>query len=307
MVTLEMPIANEVATTLPTLLVPLDGSFLARRALPYARRLALPRRAKLLLMHAVVGGRPIAADVDVEALARPLRDDGIPVATMYPSLREYSNELVAESILAVANTRAAGLIAMSTHGRRGLGRWLYGSVAEHVLRYAEVPLLLIPPACERAWPEDRPLRLLVPLDGSPNAEAILGPVADLLAVLSADVLVAQVIDAGEIASLRPVPAPGTDARAAPDVAAAYLDAAATPLRAVARSVAIETAAGQPADALAALAHERDVDLIAMAAHGQHGRDADALGHTTLRLLRQAGVPLFLACARAQPAGTGDHG
>jgi nucleotide-binding universal stress UspA family protein len=226
---------------------------------------------------------------------------------MYPTLREYSNELVAESILAVANTRAAGLIAMSTHGRRGLGRWLYGSVAEHVLRYAEVPLLLIPPACERAWPEDGPLRLLVPLDGSPNAEAILGPVADLLAVILADVVVAQVIEAREIADFRPVPAPETAERAASDVGTAYLDAAATPLRAVARSVTIETAAGQPADALAGLAHKRDVDLIAMASHGQHGSEAAVLGHTTLRLLRQAGVPLLLTCTRAQPGGTGDHG
>jgi nucleotide-binding universal stress UspA family protein len=40
------------------------------------------------------------------------------------------------------------LLVMSTHGRSGLGRWAMGSVAEKVLRYAEVPLLLVPAGVE---------------------------------------------------------------------------------------------------------------------------------------------------------------
>jgi nucleotide-binding universal stress UspA family protein len=49
----------------------------------------------------------------------------------------------ATTILAVAKSWGADLIAMSTHGRSGLGRLLFGSVAEHVLRHADVPVFLM--------------------------------------------------------------------------------------------------------------------------------------------------------------------
>ncbi len=53
---------------------------------------------------------------------------------------------VAEAILDYADRTAADLIAMSTHGRSGLGRWLMGSVAERVLHAAKVPVLLVRPS-----------------------------------------------------------------------------------------------------------------------------------------------------------------
>jgi nucleotide-binding universal stress UspA family protein len=48
-----------------------------------------------------------------------------------------------EEIVAAARDAGADLIAMSTHGRSGLGRLLFGSVAEQVLRHADVPVLMI--------------------------------------------------------------------------------------------------------------------------------------------------------------------
>ena len=50
----------------------------------------------------------------------------------------------AEQRLATAQRLHAGLIVMSTHGRRGMTRLLYGSVAEAVVRAATVPVLLVP-------------------------------------------------------------------------------------------------------------------------------------------------------------------
>ncbi|HEY3343035.1 MAG TPA: universal stress protein, partial [Anaerolineae bacterium] len=52
---------------------------------------------------------------------------------------------VAESILDYADSSQADLIAMSTHGRHGIGRFLLGSVAEKVIRAARVPVLLVRP------------------------------------------------------------------------------------------------------------------------------------------------------------------
>jgi nucleotide-binding universal stress UspA family protein len=53
----------------------------------------------------------------------------------------YGNE--AEEILDHASTRDIDLIAMSTHGRSGVGRWLIGSVAEKVLRHSPKPIFLV--------------------------------------------------------------------------------------------------------------------------------------------------------------------
>jgi nucleotide-binding universal stress UspA family protein len=57
---------------------------------------------------------------------------------------------VAETIIDYANRHSVDLIIMATHGRSGLSRWAYGSVADKVLRGADVPVLLV-----RAHPEKK--------------------------------------------------------------------------------------------------------------------------------------------------------
>jgi nucleotide-binding universal stress UspA family protein len=256
----------------PTVLVPLDGSPLAERVLPYAARLARPRPARLLLLRVIMATAPASeAAASLATLARVWRATGIAVETRCASLRAYGNDLVAEAILAVANTQGADLIAMSTHGRSGLGRLLYGSVAAHVLRYAETPVLLVPATVGRLWPEDRPLRLLVPLDGSRDAESILGAVRETLADIPVEMVVARVLDD----------------------AGAYLHAAASPLPVGASSVGTETAVGEPAAAVLGLARDRQVDLIAMTAHAFNAGRPDAPGPTVQRLLHRTEVPLLL--------------
>ncbi len=74
---------------------------------------------------------------------------------------------------------------MSSHGRSGFTRWALGSVAEHVIRHAPVPVLVL----HRPW-EGEPLRktapvALVALDGSLLAETALAPAAEVLAALAA--------------------------------------------------------------------------------------------------------------------------
>ena len=71
---------------------------------------------------------------------------------------------------------------MSSHGRGGLGRWLYGSTAEEVLRQApRTPVLLVSATCEASWRNDRIRKILVPLDGSRWAEQALNKQAQRLA------------------------------------------------------------------------------------------------------------------------------
>ena len=149
------------------ILLALDGSELAERALPHAVALARQFGARLLLVRVVppvvqpLGVEPgfspasgyaqvieaesAAARAYVDHLAQRLQQDGITVEALTP-LGE-----PAASILEVAAERGAGLIVMATHGRSGLSRLVFGSVAERVLREASVPLLLV-----RARPSSTP-------------------------------------------------------------------------------------------------------------------------------------------------------
>jgi nucleotide-binding universal stress UspA family protein len=137
-----------------TILVPLDESPLGERALPYAVVLARRSGARLVLLEVAVAnvvtrndpetGRPYTVDLAAQYLAGVAARVGEGVATETVQLRgETGPAIVAES-----ERRGADLIAVSTHGRSGLGRWLFGSVAEHVVRHARVPVLLVPAAAE---------------------------------------------------------------------------------------------------------------------------------------------------------------
>jgi nucleotide-binding universal stress UspA family protein len=149
--------ANEQSAApkpLTRILVPLDGSELAERALAPARQLAAEFDAEVLLLR--VWETPLYGPEDspvvMEALeqaastnakdyithtACQLQAQGVPVRG------ETKNGAVVESILEQAQDSATNLIVMSTHGRSGVGRWVMGSVADGVLRVASVPVLLI--------------------------------------------------------------------------------------------------------------------------------------------------------------------
>jgi nucleotide-binding universal stress UspA family protein len=136
-------------------LVPLDGSPVAEGIIPFILEIAGPLDMEVALLRVLVptppmaieGTRHVAVD-DVEkltaaaqdylaAIAAELRARGVRVTS-----HVRRGEAVAE-ILGGAREAGADLIAMTTHGRSGLGRLLFGSVAEAVLRHAEVPVFLM--------------------------------------------------------------------------------------------------------------------------------------------------------------------
>jgi nucleotide-binding universal stress UspA family protein len=136
-------------------LVPLDGSRLAEGILPFILQIASPLDLEVALVHvarpiapqAIEGTRHFTVD-DVAARLKEAHDYLAPVAAQ---LRERGvrvttharhGEPVAE-IVAAARETGSGLIAMTTHGRSGFARLLLGSVAEAVLRQAEMPVLMM--------------------------------------------------------------------------------------------------------------------------------------------------------------------
>ncbi len=140
------------------ILVPLDGSELAESVLMQVVPLAKCTDAEIALLRVVslpvsaymVVTEPrfaeeIGADAEAEALdylngiAAKLRAEGLKASA------QIGTGVVSETIQDYAQNVRADLIAMSTHGRSGLARWMIGSVADQVVRNSHLPVLLVRP------------------------------------------------------------------------------------------------------------------------------------------------------------------
>jgi nucleotide-binding universal stress UspA family protein len=136
-------------------LVPLDGSRLAEGILPFILQIAGPLDLEVVLVYVVqpIMPQPIEGTThftvyDVSARLKEAREYLAPVAAdlrrqgVRVTIDARRGEPVAE-IVAAARETGADLIAMTTHGRSGFGRLLFGSVGEAVLRQAELPVLMM--------------------------------------------------------------------------------------------------------------------------------------------------------------------
>lgn len=220
----------------------------------------------------------------------------------------------AEAILDMADEERADLIALATHGRGGIGRFLLGSVAERVAHHAQVPVLLLRAASlARQGGEDTHLcrRILVPLDGSDLAQAVLPVAYDLARCTAASVVLLRVIpepvmdivEAPAKLLLGNLPRDSTHDKRIEyerETAQRSLDAVAHTF--VAREIPVETLVrfGQPAETILDVAQSVGADLIAMATHGCSGIRRFLLGSVADRVVRHAHVPVVLVRAHPQP-------
>ena len=292
------------------ILVPLDGSRRSERALPYAAGLAKVFGSELALIHdETIGLR----DDDVPASADTLgRITDLVQALQNMGLRVWSGVVhgpAAEAILRAADDAHADLIVMSTHGRSGLGRWLYGSVADEVLRHTTLPIVLITAACERRRRIEGPFRLLVPLDGSPLAEAALGLAREVGDALNAELMLLRVVEPADgFATLGTSYLPA-QSQGELDDAQAYLDDVSASSGMPGRRTARRIAAGDPAARIAAVARDEDFDLIVMSTHASGGLARLTMGSVATSVLHRAATPTLLlrsAVAHRSVAGAGDE-
>jgi nucleotide-binding universal stress UspA family protein len=137
-------------------LIPLDGSELAESILPFAEKLAGPLDAEILLLRVIEPLSTAGALANGDVVGPDgLFLEQVRAKEYLSNLQERLGErgLRARSVLGLgvpateivehAKAHKADLIAMSTHGRSGFGRLVFGSVAEEVLRTAPVPVLMI--------------------------------------------------------------------------------------------------------------------------------------------------------------------
>jgi nucleotide-binding universal stress UspA family protein len=134
------------------ILVPLDGSDLAEAALETALELVTEQPAAMLvLVRAAEAPTPRAVD-RMEERARLIREAEIYLHGVAAGLREAGVSRVktcvwygpaAPTIVEVAESEQANLIIMTSHGHGGLGRMIFGSVAESVLHGTRTPILIV--------------------------------------------------------------------------------------------------------------------------------------------------------------------
>jgi nucleotide-binding universal stress UspA family protein len=296
----------EVLPSTSGFVVPLDGSALDDLALSFAIPLARSTAAPLHLLRAVPLQIELTRRLDAGALRRahrkaqriakaalhrkavPLRQSGLEIRTHTRS------GAPAAVILDAAREFDARLIVLASRARGGIVRWLMGSVADEVLRHASVPVLVVRADDTRPWPDERPPRLLVGLDGSPFSEAGLAAAAEF-AEHSAELLLVRVVQTADHAGNTDVPVAAA-AMIREDTAAAerYLQGVAGSHRDKGRRVETRVVIGaSPAVSLSRAASDEDVDVMVVATHGRGGLTRLALGSVATSLLHDSPVPLLV--------------
>jgi nucleotide-binding universal stress UspA family protein len=301
------------------ILVPLDGSALAERALPCAITLARGLPAELVLFRAISlpsDIKEILNDADLEA--------GAPLEQLEAEADDYLRKVAgqlegnglrvhqvvrqgpaAEAIVDYAGQMDIQQIVMATHGYSGISRWRHGSVAERVLQSASEPVLMICAQRAKGNASHEPMacrRILVPLDGSSLAEQVLPPATTVVQALDAEIILFRVPIVSTSGSLMGewcMPLGGVFETAGQD-AQAYLNHMADGLKERGLKVTTAMRTGGVADAIIEYAEANRIDLIAMCTHGRTGPARWTLGSVADRVLRARCTPLLLVRARRSP-------
>lgn len=167
-----------------TMLIPLDGSAFSRQILPVVRRMIRPDQYTVALLRVAEEPMAVLAEppqyvpvdhsllplprsaVDADRVAHPIYQSQSEAAVRAALEDELQSDVYylqaagfdvstiicfgdpAREIVDVVQSRGIDLVAMATHGRTGVQRFVLGSVAENVLRHIAAPVLLIRPVAE---------------------------------------------------------------------------------------------------------------------------------------------------------------
>jgi nucleotide-binding universal stress UspA family protein len=308
------------------IMVPLDGSPLADLAIPTAAAIARRTGAELhlLAVHRPAAVTMFGAGMAVEVVGTYEELDRLGREELESHLRRTRLDVAAggvtahrvllegvgpvcEQLDAYADAHGIDLVVMTTHGRGAMGRFFMGSVADGLLRAGGRPCLLLrsatateeaaPPTAEQA--EAGFARVLVPLDGSLEAEHAIDGALDVVRPEAVELVLAQVV----------VPLPWLVPTLPPNgadwtggamlererLAGEYLDALVARLgaRGVRARALVRIHHSPPAAILDLLAAER-IDLLAVSARRRGAADRLLLGSVIDKLVRHAPVPVLVA-------------
>jgi nucleotide-binding universal stress UspA family protein len=290
------------------IVVPLDGSELAEGVLPHVVEVFRGRRSHICLLTVAQAARITASvlpdllssfDNTREEKQRVEQELTSYLETVAGKIESVTTEVQAsvrfgrpaDEILAFAGEVGADLIAMSTHGRSGISRWVLGSVTDRVLHGAMCPVLIVHAQPQQIHPTYQ--HILVPLDGSELAEQVLPHVSALIRPNYTRVYLISVLANGfsdrTITLLTSSP-PGlqlsTTALSKAEVQlTAYMRSVAAALREKGATVHTIVKHGSPAEEILNHAAEVNADLIGMTAHGLSGVSRWVYGNVASKVIQ----------------------
>ena len=292
------------------LLIPLDGSKTAEQVLPFARILAAKLKLPVELMDVI----------DISAMSAYIASDKARYLDTFIAegervSREYLDEIAAglagvkvscsvirgkpaDAIIEHAGMEEGTLIAMATHGRSGLDRWMLGSVAETVLRGSHNPLFLVRAHEEGATDGAAMIKsIVVPLDGSELAESVLPTAMELAKALDLEVVLCRAYElAASVYEGNEDYLPNYDEmlRQVKAEAESYLAEKAAALNAAGLSrVSVVALAGSGAEEIVRYAQTHRDALVVMCTHGRSGMSRWVLGSVTERVVRHSDDPVLV--------------
>jgi nucleotide-binding universal stress UspA family protein len=290
---------------LQRILVPIDGSAIAGRALDFAIERARISGAEITIAYVVnrvsieiavanpygyVDPTPMLTAMDAEAAAvlqagesrvkqagvtsKTVELDGFPA----PAIRSYARDAKAD------------MIVMGTHGRSGFDRLAIGSTAEDVIRSSNIPVFALPQR-DVAPIEPGPLaRILVAVDGSPAADAALTFACEVARAERAHLLLCSVVESARERA---------DAKVLENEVEERITRLLERDRARASSCGVEVETqilhGSAAIEILARAKSGSIDLIVIGTHGRAGIPRFILGSIAEGVLRSSSLPVCTVC------------
>jgi nucleotide-binding universal stress UspA family protein len=291
------------------ILVPLDGSKLAESSLPAAVFITKKFHNKVSLIHVVEqnppdnihGQKHIRTENEATSYLQNIKDEYFPKnpkVQIHVHIGQVKN--VAPSIDSHVDELSSDMIIMCTHGEGGISDYIVGSIAQQVISFQKVPVLLIQPIENEKQQLFSCSKALVPLDGNIEHEQGLD-YAELLAVeckqsLHILLVVPKLEDLrGEIA------AAGKYLRGAvseyleitEENAVEYLTPHIKRFEDRGIPVIAEICRGDPASIILETAEELGIDLIVLGTHGKSGLEAFWSGSVTPKISNLTKIPLLL--------------
>jgi nucleotide-binding universal stress UspA family protein len=276
------------------ILVPLDGSELAEQVIPYVEELTRKLNSEVILITAYLPGTcpEPAFEAYVEKKANELQGSGIKA-----SWKVVQGDAAIE-ILNFAEKHGVGLIVISTHGRTGISHWPLGSIASKVIQRSHIPVFLVRSSQLATTAADKKLqKILVTLDGSLFAEAIVPYVESLAKAMSSEVVLARVVEPvrlPHLAAYREREKYEQEYMAKLErEAGRYLNKKKSTLRAKGVKVSSALRQGKPAETIIQYAEDKSVNLIALTTHGFSGITKWAYGSVASRIIEGSSKPVLL--------------
>ena len=309
------------------LLIGLDGSPTAEVVLPYVEKVAKATGATVTLVRVIAP----------EAVNQPLRDENVnlvPISVVMPLERPHAADEVARNehyqavkyldsmvnrlgkagvssvavvesgdpadvLLSEAKGRRADVIMLATHGRSGLGRLIYGSVADKILTHSPIPVFLARAAAagQQSHFGESGAPFLVALDGTAESERALPLAEELAQAFSTSLALVEVVpvmatvmtpDGGWMTEM-----PMDIQVREEEIASDYLTGLSKQVRTKVTGVNATVRRDAIGVGIVAAAAESGASLIVMATHAPSGLVRALVGSVALDVLHRVTLPLLL--------------